>query len=489
MPNVSRGKSVRGLIEYLAGPGRANEHRDPRVVAADPTVLAAVHDASDGSGYTSSGAVSLAGGAVRRAVARELERPGQAFGTNVAGGWVWHCSLSVRAGEGPLADATWAAVAERFVARMGFAGDGEKGPAPSRWVAVHHGASAAGNDHIHVVLGLVREDGTTASVWRDFVRAQRVCGELEREFGLQVLASRARGRGGRGVKRGEAEADARRGLPEPARYRLARMVRAAAVLADSEAEFVTLLRAEGLGVRPRWSADGKGTVVGYSVALAPVRGESPVWFGGGRLARDLALPRLRGRWADAGLDAAESSVAAWRPSSGRRRGRRPPAGSAQGVASASPAEVVAALEAARLELARIPVEERVLWARVASHVAGVLGAWSLQTEPAGDGPLARAEAAVAAAAQLHWDDGGGMGHPAWSAPAGPGLSRLQWACRQAVRRLDDRGVLRSMHRLGRVIARLSSDRSTAFPPTRDVLAAQQQRGRTSEPTPVPGTGR
>ena len=28
-----------------------------------------------------------------------------------------------------------------------------------RWVAVHHGKSTAGNDHIHLVANLVREDG------------------------------------------------------------------------------------------------------------------------------------------------------------------------------------------------------------------------------------------------------------------------------------------------------------------------------------------
>ena len=33
-------------------------------------------------------------------------------------------------------------------------------------VAVRHGVSRAGNDHIHIAVNLVREDGTKASVWR-----------------------------------------------------------------------------------------------------------------------------------------------------------------------------------------------------------------------------------------------------------------------------------------------------------------------------------
>jgi hypothetical protein len=88
---------------------------------------------------------------------------------------VWHCSLSLPPGEGPLSDEQWAAISEDFISRMDFAD-----PSPGRWVAIRHGESRAGNDHVHLVVGLVREDGRPAKTWNDRPRAQRIAGELER---------------------------------------------------------------------------------------------------------------------------------------------------------------------------------------------------------------------------------------------------------------------------------------------------------------------
>ena len=53
------------------------------------------------------------------------------------------------------------AIAEAFVAKMGF-DDHEGTKAPTRWVAARHGLSAGGNDHVHLVVNLVREDGIKA---------------------------------------------------------------------------------------------------------------------------------------------------------------------------------------------------------------------------------------------------------------------------------------------------------------------------------------
>lgn len=82
------------------------------------------------------------------------------------------------------------------------------------------------------------------------------------------------------------------------RERLRRAVRAAAGGSAGREEFTGLLAARGVLVRLRHSERDPGTVTGYAVAL-PSRGAGePVWFGGGRLAADLTLPRLRGRWQD-----------------------------------------------------------------------------------------------------------------------------------------------------------------------------------------------
>jgi hypothetical protein len=83
---------------------------------------------------------------------------------------------------------------------------------------------------------------------------------------------------------------------------LRRAVHTAAAGAGSEQEFFTRLEAAGLGVRKRFSQREPGQVTGYAVA-APghVNGQgAPVWFGGGKLAADLTLPKLRKRWTGTG---------------------------------------------------------------------------------------------------------------------------------------------------------------------------------------------
>ena len=154
MPNVVRGDRMVGLMSYLVGPGRSNEHTEPHLVAGDGALLA-WHDDAELSGQAAV------------AIARHLDRPRTAMGVEVTGGHVWHCSLSLRAEEGALSDEKWRAIADDFVRAMDF-DDAEGAKAPCRWVAVRHGVSTNGNDHIHRVVNLVREDGTKASVHNDF---------------------------------------------------------------------------------------------------------------------------------------------------------------------------------------------------------------------------------------------------------------------------------------------------------------------------------
>src|SRR3954454_10741660 len=192
MPNIVRGERMAGLLVYLAGPGRSNEHTEPHLVAGDPAVLAWHDDAE------------LDRDAALQ-VAAQLDAPRRAFGVDVPGGSVWHCSLSLRAEEGQLTDEKWAAIATDFVAAMGFSDAG--GKAACRWVAVRHGLSAAGNDHVHLAVSLVREDGTKASTWNDRPKAQTLAGELEHKHGLEVLESAGRA--------GAAAASRRPSWPRP----------------------------------------------------------------------------------------------------------------------------------------------------------------------------------------------------------------------------------------------------------------------------------
>ena len=414
MPNITRGGRMDRLMSYLVDvrPEKTkNVHADPHLVAGDAAIMAWHDDAQ----LNRPAALEIA---------RQLDLPRVAFGTRVtvpvkdkegqrmrgadgrallADAHVWHCSLSLRPDETALSDEQWAHIAEDFVAGMGFADAGSETP-PCRWVAVRHGPSKGGNDHVHVVVGLVREDGTAASVWQDKPNAQRVAGELERKYGLQVLESREVGHAGRGQARAERETAQRRGAAETAGQQLARTVRACAAAAGSEAEFVRRVRAEGVLIRPRYAAGTDSVVTGYSVALRPARGAvgdgqrpAPVWYGGGRLARDLTLPRLRAGWPDTPQDA-DAAAAEWRAA---KRNQRPVAA---GPEAAVPDEAMWArytqqVEGLRERLASVPLDDRELWAHVARDTAGAFAAWSLRTE-AVPGPLAQTADILARSAQL-----------------------------------------------------------------------------------------
>lgn len=391
MPNITRGGRMGGLMVYLAGDGRANEHTDPHLVAGDPAIMAWHDDA-------------VLDRASALAIGAQLDEPARAFGTqvlvadkdadgNVVGhrdGHVWHCSLSLRADEGQLTDEQWSKIATEFVDRMGFTESG--GKAACRWVAVRHGLSKAGNDHVHIAVNLVREDGTKASVWNDRRHAQRIAGELEKEHGLVVLESRQAARGARGVKPGEQARQERTGAPEPERVTLARRVRAAATASVDEAEFVRRARREGLLIRPRFAAGREDVVAGYSVAVRPPAGETVVWFGGGHLARDLTLPRLREQWPDTPQGASEA-VAEWKAA---RRGQRPVA---PGREHADPDpelwhRYATEIGELRDRLRSVPVDDTVTWAQVARETSGAFAAWSTRVEPV-PGPLAATSDALA----------------------------------------------------------------------------------------------
>src|SRR5439155_7228142 len=118
-------------------------------------------------------------------------------------------------------------------------------------------------------------------------------------YGLTVVEGRAGGaRHGRTAPEAQAEKQRRVQQPRtqplrPAKAVLESTVRAAAVASSDEGEYVRRLRDANLAVRPRFAAGGSHAVVGYSVG---VRGDNVVWYGGGRLSADLALPKLRALW-------------------------------------------------------------------------------------------------------------------------------------------------------------------------------------------------
>ncbi|GAB4082754.1 relaxase/mobilization nuclease domain-containing protein [Modestobacter muralis] len=381
MPNITRGRRLGGLMQYLVGPGRSDEHTEPHLVAGDPAIMA-WHDTAE------------LDGAAAREIASALDRPRQLFGTEIPDGHVWHCSLSLRASEGVQSDEKWAELSSEFVEGMGFTGGGK---ADVRWVAVRHGLSTNGNDHVHIVVNLVREDGTKANPYRDRVRAQRLAGELERKHGLEVLEERGAGRGERSPTRAEVERAAREGRPEPHRKTLGRIVRAAATASENEAEFVRRMRRSGVLVDGRIAAGTSDVITGYSVALRPVAGERPLYVGGRLLAKDLSLDRLRQGWPDS-PEHASAAAAEWIAA---KRGRRPvaPGREVEEVTDQQWHELIAQQSQMSKYLSSVPVDDWATWSRVASETSGAFAAWSRQVE-ATPGPLAEVADSLARSAQV-----------------------------------------------------------------------------------------
>jgi hypothetical protein len=272
---------VQGLLRYLYGPGRNEEHRDPRIVAGfrTPSELE--------PGVRADGSRDF------RRLDALLTQPLALLGDRNYRQPVWHLPLRAAPEDPVMSDRQWARIAHEVMDRVGLAPDGDVGAV--RWVAVRHAA-----DHVHIVATLARQDGGRPDVWNDGYRVRDACRAVERRYGLRGTAPADR-TAARRPGRGEMEKAVRRGREVPSRTFLQRAVQMAAAGASSEAEFFQRLQDDGVLVRRRFSQRTAGEVTGYAVAVRDdVNGDGwPVWFGGGKLADDLTLPKLRRRWTGA----------------------------------------------------------------------------------------------------------------------------------------------------------------------------------------------
>ena len=242
------------------------------------------------------------------------------MGTRAPAGCAWHCSVRAAPGDPLLGDGAWMEIAAEIMDRTGLSRRGHEAEGVP-WVAVHHG-----DQHIHIVAVLARQDGHRAALHNDYYRIGEALADLEDKLGLTLIAQPDR-TAARRPTRAETEKARRAGRSKPPPVTLCRLVAAAAAAARSEAEFWAGLDQRSVRVRLRHSIRQPGQVTGYAVALPgdlAGRGE-PVWFGGGRLAADLTLPKLRCRWPGPGPSPRPGRM------TGRERlsGDRMPAGAAK----------------------------------------------------------------------------------------------------------------------------------------------------------------
>jgi hypothetical protein len=276
-----RGKRVAGLIWYLYGPGKQEEHVNPRIIAAwdgDPAGLEPQMTARGHRDY--------------RRLIRLLEQPLAAAGLTNVEKTVWHTSLRNDATDRILSDGDWAKIAQQALNDVGIAQFRDDDAV--RWIAVRHG-----DDHIHIVATLARQDGHVEYGFRDYPRLRESCMALEKRYGLQSTAPADKTATPTPGPHEVGKAH-RHGRNESYRDKLRRDVRTAAAAADNSSDFWERLRDSGVLIRHRYSVNDPAQITGYAVGLPGHKTSdgNTVWYGGGRLAPDLTLPKLRARWGE-----------------------------------------------------------------------------------------------------------------------------------------------------------------------------------------------
>ena len=83
IPKITKGSRPFGILAYLVGPGRHNEHNDPHLVAGSPVLMAWFDDAQ----LSSESAAELA---------KEVDLNRSIMGFDSDMKHVWQCSLSLR---------------------------------------------------------------------------------------------------------------------------------------------------------------------------------------------------------------------------------------------------------------------------------------------------------------------------------------------------------------------------------------------------------
>ncbi|WP_144942963.1 relaxase/mobilization nuclease domain-containing protein [Kocuria salsicia] len=166
---ITRGSNPGNIGAYLHGPGHANEHFYER------------NGGRYAGGVVVGGNVFVTGDADEKAWVKEM-RAAMRTRPEITKP-VWQASLRNTVEDRRLTDAEWAQAGQTFAESMGFA--------EHPWVMVRHA-----DDHVHVVVCRVSDEGTVWHGRNDRRAVQSACTRLELEHGLQTAPRRrAAGRG------------------------------------------------------------------------------------------------------------------------------------------------------------------------------------------------------------------------------------------------------------------------------------------------------
>ncbi|MDR1447826.1 MAG: relaxase/mobilization nuclease domain-containing protein [Candidatus Ancillula sp.] len=315
---ISKPTSSKKLVNYLFGKGDANEHTDQHIVSSS----SALH--LDSIGLSIEEQQKLAIKYIDDVTPEDVRSTSR---------HLQHIVFSNPAGDVELLDKNWDDVAHEYAKLMGIQEHG------GRWVAVRHGLSKNGNDHIHMIFNRYNLDGKQ---WNDSFDKQRTAKAArlieqrfpflskhlkhsevrsEQSYTAQEFATYAEHLAYERFSADSETSEKYKGKEffdlsenerqkliwniksyELPRRKLQGLVRAAAVSSTSEDEFVRRLRSNSVLLKPRFDKNNPKQVIGYSVALrlgdkTLPDGSKSYWYGGNKLANDLSIKRLRMHWA------------------------------------------------------------------------------------------------------------------------------------------------------------------------------------------------
>jgi Relaxase/Mobilisation nuclease domain len=257
---VSRARDPGAMVRYVFGPGRAEEHLSPRVIAGN---IAAADERAVREG--------LGAQAQLRA---DLGRPS------------YHVALAAAPEDRRMDDAEWARISERFAEEMGLES--------CAWVTVRHDdVQRDGREHVHLLAVAVTGAGERWDDSLDRPRAIKVCRAIEAERGL-VVADAPERRAGRDARTAQAAryAAAREdAVPDQQRAR-AGLERAVDRSDGTWPDLMGQAGREGLRLALR---ERSGGVTGVSVTVDRADGQGERTFRASALHRSLSAAQITQR--------------------------------------------------------------------------------------------------------------------------------------------------------------------------------------------------
>jgi len=315
-----RGSDGPGLTRYLYGPGKRNEHTDQHMVfgshmldmaypgqlsSAEASNLGHLVEASWRAQFREQ--LASAGVASRGVSSADRTLPG-AGSEDVDADHMYHFVISIPAGQ-EWSDEQWAEAGWAMVRGLGFS-QGPDDLNGCKVIGVRHGKSAKGNDHMHIAVNLVREDGQRAALPKyDYAKVQNVARRVEKQLDfIEQLHddSYVMGASLPAYTQAEARAAEAAGLLAPDRVLLQQVVRSSALSATTEAAWINAVL-DHPGVSLEAAQFEGGAVTGYLVQIGD--GEK---FAGYQLAPDLTLARMRTTWHDETAESRAEAAALWR---------------------------------------------------------------------------------------------------------------------------------------------------------------------------------